>query len=166
MRANLSVLFLITASLMGCTHSGGSDADASRIGALEKKIVEMKPGFGEIMSVVQQHHAKLYFAGAAQNWELAEYQLDEIKEGLEDIEKYYPTFKEVKLPIRELMPKMINPSLAEVTTAIHKKDKAAFTRAYSAMTNSCNACHQAAEHGFIVVQTPSGKEFTNQKFTP
>ncbi len=152
--------------LVGCTHSAVPSTDASKIAALEKQISEMKPGFGEIMGVVQQHHAKLYFAGVAQNWELAQYQLDEIKEGLEDIQKYYPTFKEVKLSISELMPKMMKASLADVAAAIHKKDKGNFIRTYSAMTNSCNACHQAAEHGFVVIQLPKSAEFTNQKFAP
>lgn len=165
MNSFIATTFILVLGLSACTHPPAVPVDAARIAALEKRLDEMKPGFGEIMGVVQQHHAKLYFAGSAQNWELADYQIDEIKEGLEDVAKYYPTFKEAKLPIKDLIPKIMNEPLAEVTGAIHKKDKPSFIRAYGSLTKACNACHQAAEHGFIVIQIPKGTEFTNQKFS-
>lgn len=133
---------------------------------VENPAGEMKPGLGEIMEVIQQHHAKLYFSGSSQNWELAEYQIDEIKEGIEDVVKYYPTFKEVKLPLKDLIPRIIESPLKSVADAIHKKSKAEFIRAFNGLTASCNSCHQAANHGFIVIQAPKSPEFTNQKFTP
>ena len=43
------------------------------------------PGLGEIMSLQQMRHAKLYFAGQAENWDLAAYELDEIGEGFDDV---------------------------------------------------------------------------------
>jgi len=41
------------------------------------------PGLVEIMMATQSHHAKLWLAGNARNWDLADYQIDELKEGLE-----------------------------------------------------------------------------------
>ncbi len=38
------------------------------------------PGLGEFMGRIQVDHAKLWLAGEARNWELAEYQLTELKE--------------------------------------------------------------------------------------
>ena len=43
------------------------------------------PGLVEFMMHVQSHHAKLWLAGNARNWDLADYQVDELKELLEDI---------------------------------------------------------------------------------
>src|SRR3954449_10698277 len=53
------------------------------------------PGLGEIMTLQQMRHLKLWFAGQAGNWPLADYELDELKEGFEDIVKYFPTKDEV-----------------------------------------------------------------------
>src|SRR5262249_8005861 len=43
-----------------------------------------EPGLGEFMTATQLRHAKLWFAGKQNNWDLAAYEIDEIKEGLED----------------------------------------------------------------------------------
>ena len=56
------------------------------------------PGLVETMMAAQSHHAKLWLAGNARNWELAEYQVDELKEGLEDAAKRtFPTTKAFRL---------------------------------------------------------------------
>src|SRR5436305_14074433 len=49
------------------------------------------PGLGEIMTLQQMRHLKLWLAGAARNWQLAAYELDELKEGFDDVAKYFPT---------------------------------------------------------------------------
>src|SRR6202051_2701492 len=50
------------------------------------------PGLGEFMTATQLRHAKLWFAGKENNWDLAAYEIDEIMEGLEDAARLYPTF--------------------------------------------------------------------------
>jgi len=50
---------------------------------LQNQADAWKPGSGEIMGVIQQHHAKLYYSSDAGNWTLAEYHVGEIQEGLE-----------------------------------------------------------------------------------
>ena len=45
------------------------------------------PGLGEFMTATQLRHAKLWFAGKMNNWDLAAYEIDQIKEGLEDAQK-------------------------------------------------------------------------------
>ena len=51
-----------------------------------------EPGLGEIMTAIQLRHAKLWFAGKSNNWSLAAYEIDEIKEGLEDAARLHSTF--------------------------------------------------------------------------
>ena len=41
---------------------------------------EAVPGLGEYMTTIQLHAGKLWFAAKASNWELANYELDELKE--------------------------------------------------------------------------------------
>jgi hypothetical protein len=49
------------------------------------------PGLGEIMALQQMRHAKLWLAGRHGNWALADYELDELKEGFEDAVRLHPT---------------------------------------------------------------------------
>ena len=169
-RIQITGLLLLCACLVltGCTKDANEqqqDTTKARLDAIAGRIEDIKPGLGEIMSVVQQHHAKLFYSGSAGNWELADYQLDEIKEGLDSAVKFYPKFKEVKAPLSELIPSMMHVDLERVADAIKKKNKGEFTKSFQSLTVSCNRCHQAAEHSFIVIQVPGASEFTNQKFT-
>src|SRR5271170_581638 len=84
-----SLLFMLSAC-----HPNNNDAE--RVNNLQGKIVELqqkiddtyKPGFGEFMSSIQVHHAKLWFAGKNENWKLADFEIKEIQESLTDIQKY------------------------------------------------------------------------------
>lgn len=126
---------------------------------------DSSPGLGEIMSVIQQHHAKLYYAGSAENWDLAAYELDEIKEGLEDASKAHHEFKTLKTPLQDLIPAMTKTEIEALSGSIHAKSRPDFIKRFAALTRSCNRCHETAEHPFIVIKTPAPGEFTNQKFT-
>jgi hypothetical protein len=48
-----------------------------------RTLEEQAPGLGEYMTTIQLHAGKLWFAAKAANWELAEYELDEMKETME-----------------------------------------------------------------------------------
>jgi hypothetical protein len=161
--------FIFTAAIINApalAKSKEASAADAQIKALEAKIEELKPGLGEIMGVIQQHHAKLYFAANAANWDLSAYQTDEIGEGFDDVAKYYPHFKDVRSPLSDLMERFIKHPLADVAAAVKKKDKDGALKAFDTLTAGCNGCHAAANHPFIAIQPPRGDEFTNQKFTP
>src|SRR5262245_2957841 len=69
---------------------------------------EEGPGLGEIMTLTQMRHAKIWFAGEARNWRLVDYELDELQEGLEDVVSFHPTHKDAPLPLSELVPTMMD----------------------------------------------------------
>lgn len=122
------------------------------------------PGLGELMSLQQMRHVKLWFAGEAANWELAGYEVDELGEGFDDIVKFHPTHKESPVAPKDAIPHMVTQPLADVRTAINRKDAAAFARAYDALTTACNNCHQATNFGFNRVQRPTSNPYPNQVF--
>ena len=132
--------------------------------ALAEQNEPFKPGLGEIMTLQQMRHLKLWFAGQAGNWGLADYELDELKEGFEDITKYYPTKDNV--PTGTMAEAVVAKEVADLAKAIEAKDKKAFASAFDRLTASCNACHQASKHEFIAIRRPSGNPYTNQSFTP
>jgi hypothetical protein len=120
------------------------------------------PGLGEYMMSNQAHHAKLWFAGTNKNWELADYELDEIEETLEDIVQYQPNFD--KKPIAKLVSAYTNKPIEELKLAIKAKNVEQFTKAYDGLTNACNTCHQATGRSFIQLQRPTAPAYTNQKY--
>src|SRR4051812_21592797 len=122
------------------------------------------PGLGEIMTLQQMRHLKLWFAGQARNWPLADYELDELKEGYEDIVKYYPTKDDA--PTGVMASAVIEKEVADLNKAIEAKDRKQFTTAFDKLTASCNACHQSSKKTFIVVQRPPANPYANQSFAP
>jgi hypothetical protein len=123
------------------------------------------PGLGELMNFTQMRHAKLWLAGQERNWPLAQYELDELQEGFDDVVRFHPTHKDSSIPLTQLVPKIMSHPMAEVRNAIDRRNPQAFVVAYDALTAGCNACHQAANFGFNVVRRPSGESwFGNQQF--
>ncbi|TMI86146.1 MAG: hypothetical protein E6H08_21515 [Bacteroidetes bacterium] len=131
----------------------------SRIDSLEKKLATTyKPGFGEFMSSIQVHHAKLWFAGKNKNWELADFEIHEIGETLDAIKEYQNEREESKKI------DMLKPALDAVNDAIQKKDSSLFNSSYLLLTSTCNNCHKAVNFGFNVVKVPDSPPFSNQAF--
>jgi hypothetical protein len=124
------------------------------------------PGFGEIMTLTQMRHAKLWLAGDAGNWPLAAYEVDELKEGFDDLVAFHPTHKDSPVPIAQVVPKMMATPLKDVEEAVGAKDRDRFTRAFDDLTKGCNGCHQATNFGFNVVVRPKDNPYVNQIFQP
>jgi hypothetical protein len=122
------------------------------------------PGLGEFMLATQGRHAKLWLAGNAQNWDLADYQIDELKEGLEDAAKYVPWLK--GLPVGKMIESTMEVPIAELEKVIKAKDRNRFAAAFDKVTEACNSCHQAASRPFITVQRPTSSTYSNQSFAP
>jgi hypothetical protein len=125
---------------------------------------ESVSGLGEIMSLQQMRHLKLWFAGSGSNWELAAYELDELKEGFEDMMKRFPTKDGVALA--PLIKTISDREVAELEKAIAARDGTKFASAFDALTAGCNGCHHSAKHGFIVIQRPASLPYSNQLFSP
>ena len=122
------------------------------------------PSLVEFMMNVQSHHAKLWLAGNARNWDLADYQVDELKELLEDIAKRVPDYKGT--PVGKMIESITMPPIGDIESAIKARDSAKFAAAFDQLTAACNACHEAANRGFIVIQRPATSPFPNQSFAP
>jgi len=123
-----------------------------------------EPGLGEFMTATQLRHAKLWFAGKQNNWDLAAYEIDEIREGLEDASRLHPSFDGV--PVAEMIKTIIDPRIEELEKAVRAKSSAKFTVAFDGLTSGCNSCHAGANKPFIRIQRPTESPLTNQNFAP
>ncbi|MEP9380620.1 hypothetical protein ABLE91_28290 [Aquabacter sp. CN5-332] len=117
------------------------------------------PALADLMGALQRKHSKLWFAGDVQNWELADYELGQIKANVQDAAVLYPGIPATNVTA------MAEPIRA-IDLAIEKKDGAAFSEGFKSLTAACNACHQGLGRGFIVIQIPTASPFTNQSFAP
>ncbi len=114
-----------------------------------------QPGLGEIMALQQMRHIKLWFAGRAGNWPLADYEIDELKEGFDEVDQRLGG---------DMVEKAVGAQLATLEKTVTAKDGAAFARAFDKLTAGCNSCHQALDHAFIVIQRPTSLPYSNQSF--
>jgi hypothetical protein len=154
----LFVILIIVSATSSCQQSK-QNALQQKVDSLEKKLANTyKPGFGEFMSSIQVHHAKLWFAGQNQNWELADFEMHEIAEAIDAIKEYQTEREESKKV------DMLKPSLDAVKDAIEKKDPVLFNSSYLLLTTTCNNCHKAVNFGFNVVKVPETPPFSNQAF--
>jgi hypothetical protein len=124
------------------------------------------PGLGEIMSLQQMRHVKLWFAGQAGNWKLASYEIDELGEGFDAAVRFHPTHKDAPVALKDIIPRMVNAPLDQLRAAIQKQDSTAFNAAYDQLTAACNGCHVATNFEFNRVQRPASNPYPNQAFEP
>jgi hypothetical protein len=122
------------------------------------------PGLEQFMNVILIEHNKLWFAAKARNWELAAYELGEIKEVMGDVQDVVPTFK--NLPLNEMLDAVITKEIVDLEKAIEAKDFKKFAAGYDKLNAACNACHQGMENDFVVIQRPISPAFTNQDYLP
>jgi hypothetical protein len=122
------------------------------------------PGLGEFMTATQLRHAKLWFAGKENNWDLAAYEIDEITEGLEDAEKQFPTRDGI--PVADMIKANIDPAVEQLKRAVAARSSTKFVVAFDNLTSACNACHAGADRPFIRIQRPTASPLSNQNFAP
>jgi ornithine carbamoyltransferase len=117
------------------------------------------PRLGDIMNAIQTRDMKLWFAGKALNWELAAYELRQLKAGLLEAAVLYEG-----IPVTNVT--TMTAPVQSIADAIGAKDSRRFARATSELTAGCNACHRSMARGFIVMQTPTLSPFSDQSFAP
>jgi hypothetical protein len=131
----------------------------AQIDSLQKQLNNnYTPGFGELMSNIQLHHAKLWFAGDNRNWALAKYEESLILSAFKKIQQFHGNNPEAKIAV------MINPAMDSVDQAIEHKSQASFRTSFSFLNASCNSCHQATKRSFNIIVTPTVPPITNQLY--
>jgi superfamily I DNA/RNA helicase len=156
----LTLLVLLLLGLFACNPpANNTRVLQNRIDSLETRLAHSyTPGFGDFMRSMQVHHSKLWFAGINGNWKLTAFELHEIDETIEAIQKYKPEKEESKVIA------MLQPALDSVVLAIQQENMVYFKSSYISLTNTCNDCHRATNFEFNVVKIPETPPFSNQEF--
>jgi hypothetical protein len=118
---------------------------------------ENLPRLSEMMVQQQMRHIKLWFAGDTSNWALADYELDQLKDGFDDV---------AKLLGGNLAQQHVGGPVSQLEKSIDAKDHDAFVSAFDGLSAGCNACHRTLDHAFIVIQRPAALPYSDQNFSP
>lgn len=156
----LSALFLAIFFLTACNRSAEEAQHVQpQIDSLRLRMNDLyKPGIGELMTGIQLHHAKLWFAGQNNNWPLAAYNASLIQGGFKKIQLYHGDKFEAKAA------SMIDLPMDSVNGAIRQKDIRSFERAFIFLTNTCNNCHKVTLHAYNLITVPTSLPVSNQDF--
>lgn len=165
---SVAALFLLAA----ISASAAPADDKAEIAALKKELAELKksayhPELGEQMLGLQIRHARLWFAGEAQNWLLAAFELQELKEAFDAVVEQNPehaTFQPQRLA--DVLPAMTKAPVLALRDAIDHASKAEFEKAYDGLTAACTQCHRAAGNDFLVIQRPKTPLLDNLSVEP
>jgi hypothetical protein len=123
---------------------------------------ELAPGLGEFMTTIQLHASKLWFAAKAANWELAKYELDELKETMEAAKGLNEEKNGVK--ISNVLDSVLQTQVANLEKTMESKSQSAFKKSYDETLSACNGCHTEAGYKFIHIVRPTAPPVTNQKW--
>lgn len=123
---------------------------------------ELAPGLGEYMTTIQLHAGKLWFAAKSANWDLAQYELDELKETMEAAKVLNAEKNGIK--ISSVLDSVLQTQVAELDKSVKSKSASSFQKSYDETLSACNGCHAEAGFKFIHIVRPSAPAVTNQRF--
>jgi hypothetical protein len=163
-------LGLVFAAGWAAPPAAGSDQ--AEIAALKKEIAELKKSayhaeLGEQMLTLQIRHARLWFAGEAQNWTLAAFELQEIREAFDAVVEQnseHAIFQPQRLA--DILPAMTKAPVAALRDAIDHGSKVEFEKAYDSFSAACTGCHHVAGNDFLVIQRPTTPLLDNLRTAP
>jgi len=146
--------------------------DRAEIAALKKELAELKksayhPELGEQMLGLQIRHARLWYAGAAQNWVLAAFELQEVKEAFDAVVEQNPDhaiFQPQRLA--DILPAMTKAPVMALRDAIDHGNRAEFEKTFDGLSAACTACHRAAGNDFLVIERPKTPLLDNLRAAP
>jgi hypothetical protein len=141
---------LLLAAGLACAQDSGKRGNGSA------EEAEALPHLSEIMVQQQMRHIKLWFAGDASNWPLADYEIDHLKDGFDDV---------AKLLGGDIVRQHVGGAISRLEKAIESKDHEAFVSAFDGLSAGCNACHHTLDHAFIVIQRPVLLPYSDQNFS-
>lgn len=144
----------------GVTDITKATIQASRGPLTALQVAEIQPGLGTVMIEYGTRFDNLWFAAQKNNWDMAQYQVTEMRE-IQEV-------AEITRPARVAMLKAFESGFLDaLDKAVKAKDLAAFTTAYDSAIGGCNGCHVASSSGdfktykFVKIIRPTAPNFNN-----
>jgi hypothetical protein len=115
---------------------------------------EYLPSISDLMiATIQPRHERLWQAGQENNWKFAAYEVGNLRGAFSRLGNAHPIEHDISFP--EMIASVTGQPFKELNSAIQAKDHTAFAKAYSDLTDACNSCHQALNHGVVEIRVPN-----------
>ena len=126
-------------------------------------VKQQSPGLDKYMTTIQLHIAKLWYAFSAANWELANYEVNELNGAIDGAKTLHAIKNNVNTA--GVLQSVQDTQVLSMHNAVSSKDHQLFSAAYHATIDACNGCHKSAGYGFISVAMPTAPPVSNQNWT-
>ena len=114
------------------------------------------PRFGDLMTQVGRRFELLGRAANARRWELASFELGELRETFNDVPNAVMP-SDVKADLPQLARGFVPAIESTLEAAFAKRDPAGVATAFASAAQACNGCHQAAGKPFIEIPLKPGE---------
>jgi len=112
------------------------------------------PSISDLMiATIQPRHERIWRAEQDGNWEFAAYELGNLHGAFNRLGHAHPTEHDISFP--DMIASVTEQPFKELNSAIQSKDATAFSKAYADLTDACNSCHQALNHGVVEIRVPN-----------
>jgi hypothetical protein len=122
--------------------------------ATPSPAAEYLPSISDLMiATIQPRHERLWRAEQNGNWKFAEYELGNLKGAFGRLGRAHPL--DHGISFSDMIASVTEQPFKELAAAIKAKDDKTFAKAYAGLTDACNSCHQALNHGVVEIRVPS-----------
>jgi hypothetical protein len=150
----LAAIAVAAAAIMAIGIGTPRSRAAGPEAASSSQASEYLPSISDLMiATIQPRHERLWRAGQDANWEFAAYEFGNLRGAFERLGRAHPTTHDISLS--DMIASVTGQPFNELNSAIQSKDGTAFAKAYANLTDACNSCHQALNHGVVEIQVPS-----------
>lgn len=143
----------------------GANTSAAPQSAPSPAAAQYLPSISDMMiGTIQPRHERLWKAGREGNWEFAAYELGNLHGAFERVGRAHPTTQ--NLSLTEMIASTTEEPFNRLKTAVAAKDEGAFAKAFGELTEACNSCHQALNHGVVVIGVPEASSSDLKAINP
>jgi hypothetical protein len=160
----VALLAISAAIILGIALATTHPAAAAPEASPSPPTTQYLPSISDLMiATIQPRHRRLWQAAQKKDWDFAAYELGNLHGAFKRIGEAHPTANDTSFP--QMVASVTDQPFTELTAAIKSKDETAFSKAYADLTDGCNSCHQALNHGVVMIRVPSGASVSDQDFT-
>jgi hypothetical protein len=160
----LTLLAILIAVILGIAVETSRTDAAEPQAPPSPQATQYLPSISDMMiATIQPRHDRLWQAAQHKNWAFAAYELGNLHGAFQRLGQAHPTEHDISFPA--MIASVTEQPLGELKAAIQSKDETEFTKAYADLTDGCNSCHQALNHGVVAIRVPSGTSASDQDFT-
>jgi hypothetical protein len=150
----VAAIAIAAAAIMAIGLATSGSIAAEPQAAPSPQATQYLPSISDLMiATIQPRHERLWRAEQDGNWEFAAYELGNLHGAFDRLGHAHPIEHDISFP--DMIASVTEQPFKELKSAIQSKDATAFTKAYADLTDACNSCHQALNHGVVEIRVPT-----------